>query len=139
MIGTDLDSDIAVVQVDAPRDAFPLTMGSGEALRVGQTVVAIGNPFGLAGTMTVGIVSAKGRTLDSMREAPSGGFFTAGAAIQTDAAINPGNSGGPLLDLSGEVVGINRAIVAINTLANRPTAVSDSRSTSISLNAWCRS
>ena len=117
VIGTDLDSDIAVVKVDAPQGTLiPLTMGSGETLRVGQTVVAIGNPFGLAGTMTVGIVSAKGRTLDSMREAPSGGFFTAGAAIQTDAAINPGNSGGPLLNLIGEVVGINRAIVANNTL-----------------------
>ena len=117
VIGTDLDSDIAVVKVEAPGGTlFPLTMGSGEALRVGQTVVAIGNPFGLAGTMTVGIVSAKGRTLDSMREAPSGGFFTAGAAIQTDAAINPGNSGGPLLNLSGEVVGINRAIVSNNSL-----------------------
>jgi len=116
VIGTDLDSDIAVIKVDAPEGTLvPLTMGSGEALRVGQTVVAIGNPFGLAGTMTVGIVSAKGRTLDSMREAPSGGVFTAGAAIQTDAAINPGNSGGPLLNLNGEVVGINRAIVANNT------------------------
>jgi len=117
VIGTDLDSDIAVVKVEAPEGTlFPLTMGSGEALRVGQTVVAIGNPFGLAGTMTVGIVSAKGRTLDSLREAPSGGFFTAGAAIQTDAAINPGNSGGPLLNLNGDVVGINRAIVANNAL-----------------------
>jgi S1-C subfamily serine protease len=116
VIGTDLDSDIAVIKVDAPEGTLvPLTMGSGEALRVGQTVVAIGNPFGLAGTMTVGIVSAKGRTLDSMREAPSGGVFTAGAAIQTDAAINPGNSGGPLLNLNGEVVGINRAIVSNNT------------------------
>ena len=117
VIGTDLDSDIAVIKVDAPEGTlFPLTMGDGETLRVGQTVVAIGNPFGLAGTMTVGIVSAKGRTLNSLREAPSGGFFTAGAAIQTDAAINPGNSGGPLLNLNGDVVGINRAIVANNAL-----------------------
>jgi S1-C subfamily serine protease len=116
VIGTDLDSDIAVVKVDAPADAlFPLTLGSGEALKVGQTVIAIGNPFGLSGTMTVGIVSAKGRTLESLREAPTGGFFTAGAAIQTDAAINPGNSGGPLLNLKGEVVGINRAIISTSS------------------------
>ncbi|TLN03118.1 PDZ domain-containing protein, partial [bacterium] len=77
---------------------------------VGQTVVAIGNPFGLSGTMTIGIVSAKGRTLESMREAEGSSFFSAGDIIQTDAAINPGNSGGPLLNLAGEVIGINRAI-----------------------------
>ena len=65
VVGTDLDSDIAVVKVDAPAGrSDPLPLGSGEALKVGQTVVAIGNPFGLAGTMTVGIVSAKGRTLE---------------------------------------------------------------------------
>lgn len=117
VVGTDLDSDIAVVKVDVPADQlFPLVMGSGEALQVGQTVVAIGNPFGLSGTMTVGIVSAKGRTLESLREAPQGGFFSAGNVIQTDAAINPGNSGGPLLNLSGEVVGINRAIIANNPM-----------------------
>ena len=116
VVGIDNDSDIAVVKVDASADALtPIPLGSGEALKVGQTVVAIGNPFGLAGTMTVGIVSAKGRTLESLREAPQGGFFSAGAVIQTDAAINPGNSGGPLLNLDGEVVGINRAIIANNT------------------------
>lgn len=111
LVGTDLDSDIAVIQVEVdPQFLIPLTLGSGEALRIGQTVIAIGNPFGLSGTMTTGIVSAKGRTLDSMRAAPDGGVFSAGAVIQTDAAINPGNSGGPLLNLNGEVVGINRAI-----------------------------
>jgi S1-C subfamily serine protease len=72
--------------------------------------VAIGNPYGLTGTMTVGIVSAKGRTLESLRETADGRFFSAGDLIQTDASINPGNSGGPLLNLSGEVIGINRAI-----------------------------
>jgi 2-alkenal reductase len=97
--------------VEVPADQlFPLPMGSAAALKVGQAVVAIGNPFGLSGTMTVGIVSAKDRTLDSLREAPNGGFFSSGAVIQTDAAINPGNSGGPLLNLNGEVVGVNRAI-----------------------------
>jgi 2-alkenal reductase len=111
LIGTDADSDIAVIKVEVPADQlFPLPMGSAAALKVGQTVVAIGNPFGLSGTMTVGVVSAKDRTLDSLREAPNGGFFSSGAIIQTDAAINPGNSGGPLLNLNGEVVGVNRAI-----------------------------
>jgi S1-C subfamily serine protease len=111
VVGTDIDSDLAVVKVTAPADQLdPLPLGSGEALKVGETVVAIGNPFGLSGSMTVGIVSAKDRTLDSMRESPTGGFFSAGAVIQTDAAINPGNSGGPLLNLQGEVVGVNRAI-----------------------------
>jgi S1-C subfamily serine protease len=111
VVGTDIDSDLAVVQVNAPESELdPLPLGSGDALKVGQSVVAIGNPFGLSGTMTIGIVSAKGRTLDSLRESPTGGFFSSGGLIQTDAAINPGNSGGPLLNLNGEVVGVNRAI-----------------------------
>ncbi|HEY60364.1 MAG TPA: trypsin-like serine protease [Anaerolineae bacterium] len=111
VIGTDLDSDIVVVKVDAPEEELhPLPLGSSSNLKVGQTVIAIGNPFGFSGTMTTGIVSARGRTMESMRMAPGGGFFTAADLIQTDAAINPGNSGGPLLNLKGEVVGINRAI-----------------------------
>jgi len=111
VIGTDLDSDIAVVSVLVPQaELFPLTLGTSSNVKVGQTVVAIGNPYGLSGTMTVGIVSARGRLLDSMREAPSGFYFSAADLIQTDAAINPGNSGGPLLNLTGEVIGINRAI-----------------------------
>lgn len=111
VIGTDLDSDLAVIKVDAPSDELhPLPLGDSDQLHVGQSVVAIGNPFGLSGTMTTGIVSALGRTLDSLNNAPSGGFFTAGDIIQTDAAINPGNSGGPLFNLNGEVIGINRAI-----------------------------
>lgn len=111
VIGFDLDSDIAVIKVDASPDILvPLPLGDSEATQVGQTVVAIGNPFGLGGTMTVGIVSAKGRTLSSLRTSPDGGYFSAGDIIQTDASINPGNSGGPLLNLKGEVIGINRAI-----------------------------
>lgn len=111
VVGMDLDSDLAVVLVNAPEsELYPLPLGDSDMLKVGQTVIAIGNPFGLNGTMTSGIVSALGRSLDSEREAPSGGFFTAGAIIQTDAAINPGNSGGPLFNLKGEVVGVNRAI-----------------------------
>lgn len=111
VIGTDLDSDIAVISVTAPQaELYPLHLGTSSNVKVGQTVVAIGNPYGLSGTMTVGIVSARGRLLDSMREAPSGFYFSAADLIQTDAAINPGNSGGPLLNLAGEVIGINRAI-----------------------------
>ncbi len=111
VIGTDLDSDLAVIEVDVPADQLrPLALGDSDQVKVGQTVVAIGNPFGLSGTMTVGIVSAKGRTLDSMRDSGNGRPFSAGDIIQTDAAINPGNSGGPLINLRGEVVAVNRAI-----------------------------
>ena len=115
VVGTDLDSDLAVVKVNAPAsELHPLPMGDSNSLKVGQTVIAIGNPFGLSGTMTTGIISALGRTLDSQRDAPAGGFFTAGDIIQTDAAINPGNSGGPLFNLNGEVIGVNRAIRTTN-------------------------
>ncbi|MBL8091370.1 MAG: trypsin-like peptidase domain-containing protein [Anaerolineales bacterium] len=115
VIGTDLDSDIAVVKVDVPSsELFPLPLGDSNLLKVGQTVVAIGNPFGLESTMTVGIISALGRTLDSMRVSPDGAAFSAGDIIQTDAAINPGNSGGPLFNINGEVIGINRAIRTTN-------------------------
>jgi S1-C subfamily serine protease len=111
VIGIDQDSDLAVVKVDGPVDEFkPVPLGNSDLVKVGQTVVAIGNPFGLTGTMTTGIISAKGRTLDSMHSTPEGGVYTAGDNIQTDAAINPGNSGGPLLNLNGEVIGVNRAI-----------------------------
>jgi len=111
LIGSDLDSDIAVVKVIlSDTSLVPLALGSSSEVKVGQSVVAIGNPYGLSGTMTVGIVSARGRLLESLRAAPSGGFFTAPDLIQTDAAINPGNSGGPLLNMNGEVIGINRAI-----------------------------
>ncbi|HNA89313.1 MAG TPA: trypsin-like peptidase domain-containing protein [Anaerolineales bacterium] len=115
VIGTDLDSDLAVIEVDAPAEELhSLPLGDSAALNVGQTVVAIGNPFGLESTMTVGIISALGRTLDSAHTSPDGNFFTAGDIIQTDAAINPGNSGGPLFNLNGEVIGINRAIRTTN-------------------------
>jgi len=111
LVGTDLDSDIAVIKIDPVLESItPLPLGSSDAVKVGEYVAAIGNPYGLSGTMTVGIVSARGRLLDSLRAAPSGGFFTAPDLIQTDAAINPGNSGGPLLNLDAEVIGINRAI-----------------------------
>ncbi|MEN4043167.1 MAG: trypsin-like peptidase domain-containing protein [Anaerolineaceae bacterium] len=111
VIGADLDSDLAVIKVEAPVEVLaPLPLGDSDLLRVGQSVIAIGNPFGLSGTMTTGIISAKGRTLDSFRQSSDGLFFSAGDLLQTDAAINPGNSGGPLLNLNGEVIGVNRAI-----------------------------
>jgi 2-alkenal reductase len=112
IVGSDSNADLAVLQVDiSAEELAPLTLGDSSTVKVGQTVVAIGNPFGLAGTMTVGIVSGLGRTLDSDRAAPGGGLFSSGDIIQTDAAINPGNSGGPLLDLQGSVIGVNRAIL----------------------------
>ncbi len=112
VIGTDLDSDIAVIKVDAAAaDLHPLTLGDSDKLQVGQVVVAIGNPFRLNSTMTMGIISAKGRVLDSIRTGSDQvTAYAAGDTIQTDTLINPGNSGGPLLDLNGQVVGINRAI-----------------------------
>lgn len=111
VIGTDTDSDLAVIHVDAPSsELHPLQIGDSSQLQVGQYVIAIGNPFGLNGSMSTGIVSSLGRSLDSMNPSENGQFFSAGDLIQTDAAINPGNSGGPLLNLSGEVVGVNRAI-----------------------------
>jgi S1-C subfamily serine protease len=111
VLGTDLDSDLAVLKVDVPADKLvPLPLGDSDQVQVGEMVIAIGNPFGLSGTMTSGIVSAIDRTLDSERAAPGGQPFTSGDIIQTDAAINPGNSGGPLVNLRGEVIGVNRAI-----------------------------
>ncbi|MBN1264875.1 MAG: trypsin-like peptidase domain-containing protein [Anaerolineales bacterium] len=111
LIGVDLDSDLAVLKVDVPADELnPLSLGDSSLVQVGQAVIAIGNPFGLDGSMTTGIISAIGRTLDSQRASPGGQPFTAGDLIQTDAAINPGNSGGPLLNTSGEVIGVSRAI-----------------------------
>ncbi len=111
LVGVDADSDLAVLKVDAPSsEIHPLTLGDSKKLKVGQSVIAIGNPFGLNGSMTLGIVSALGRTQDSNRQIGNGGTFSVADMIQTDAAINPGNSGGPLFNLFGEVVGINRSI-----------------------------
>jgi S1-C subfamily serine protease len=124
IVGTDPDSDLALLKVDIPHEELhPLPLGDSSSVQVGEFVVAIGNPFGLSGTMTVGIISAIGRTLESERQAPTGGLFTAGAIIQTDAAINPGNSGGPLLNLRGQVIGVNRAIrTETFTAAGDPTS-----------------
>lgn len=115
LVGIDTDSDLAIIKVDAPAEELhPLPLGDSSEIKVGQTVVAIGSPFRFNGTMTTGIVSSLGRTLESLRQAPGGSNFSAGDIIQTDAAINPGNSGGPLLNLDGEVIGVNRAIRTFN-------------------------
>jgi S1-C subfamily serine protease len=111
LIATDPNSDLAVLKVDIPQEGlFPLPLGDSDQVRVGDFVIAVGNPFNYEGTMTLGIVSSKGRTLESVNPAPGGSYFSAGDLIQTDAAINPGNSGGPLINLDGEVIGVNRAI-----------------------------
>ena len=110
IIGIDKFTDIAVIKVnEKPRLLHPLQIGDSSQLRVGEPVAAIGNPFGLSGSMTSGIVSQMGRLLPSQ---DSG--FSIPDVIQTDAAINPGNSGGPLLNMKGQVVGINTAIQSIS-------------------------
>ncbi|MHC1564586.1 MAG: S1C family serine protease [Candidatus Hecatellaceae archaeon] len=107
VVGTDPYSDLAVLKIKKlPEDVKPLKLGVSSELKIGDTVVAIGNPYGLSGTMTLGIVSQLGRLL----KAPGGYLIV--DVIQTDAAVNPGNSGGPLLNLKGEVVGVNTAIVS---------------------------
>ena len=111
LVGTDPDSDLAVIKVDVPADQLTtVSIGDSESLKVGQFVIAIGNPFGLDGSMTSGIVSGLGRTLPAEARTVSGTQFRIPDIIQTDAAINPGNSGGPLLNLDGEVIGVNTAI-----------------------------
>ena len=108
VIGTDPDLDIAVVKV-SPSNTYlqPITIGDSSKLKVGEKIAAIGNPFGLSGSMTSGIVSQIGRLL------PQESGYSIPDVIQTDAAINPGNSGGPLINMKGEVVGINTAIQSI--------------------------
>ena len=111
VIGTDIFSDIAVIEIvenlteqSSPPPLRPLIIGNSSELEVGEQVIAIGNPFGLAGTMTTGIISNAERLL------PIGGLgFSIPNAIQTDALINPGNSGGPLLNMNGQVIGMNTA------------------------------
>ena len=111
LVGVDPDSDLAVIQVDPSEvNLTTVPLGDSDELRVGQYVVAIGNPFGLSGSMTSGIVSGLGRTLAADSFASNGRSFSIPDIIQTDTAINPGNSGGPLLNLDGEVVGVNTAI-----------------------------
>ena len=104
-IGSDPDKDLAVLKIDAEAaDLNPIILGDSSLLEVGRKVIAIGNPFGLDTTMTVGVVSALGREIDSVSRRKIRDV------IQTDAAINPGNSGGPLLNSLGQLVGVNTAI-----------------------------
>ncbi len=102
LIGTDPKSDVALIKIDVDHDLPTVELGDSDALEVGEWVIAIGNPFGLDQTVTVGVVSAKGRSRVGINEYEN--------FIQTDAAINPGNSGGPLLNIHGQVVGINSAL-----------------------------
>ena len=107
VVGTDADSDLAVLKVEgvAAEELHPVMLGESATLRVGQMAIAIGNPFGLEGTMTAGIISALGRVVGS-----SSSRYAMADLIQTDAPINPGNSGGPLLDSAGRVIGVNTMI-----------------------------
>jgi S1-C subfamily serine protease len=106
IVGTDSSNDLAVLRIEAEDLPDPIPLGDSDQLRVGQFVVAIGNPFGLDRTLTVGVISALSRVIES----PDSRFI--GEAIQTDAAINPGNSGGPLLDLEGRIIGVNAQIIS---------------------------
>jgi S1-C subfamily serine protease len=110
VVGTDIYSDLAAVQIidNATQRLKPLVIGNSSKLEVGDPVIAIGNPFGLSDTMTIGIVSQGGRLLPSS----AGLGFSIPGAIQTDAQINPGNSGGPLLNIQGQVIGINTAAIS---------------------------
>ena len=110
--GLDAASDLAVLKVDQPEEIFyPLPLGDSDQVKVGQVVMAVGNPFGLEGSLTVGVVSGGGRSLRSMGLKAYSSDYSVGDVIQTDAAINPGNSGGPLLALNGQVIGMNDAVV----------------------------
>ena len=113
LIGADIDSDLAVLKVDElPTGVTALPLADLNTVQVGEFVVAIGNPFGEQGSMSLGIVSALGRSLPSQRDLGSGSSYSLPEVIQTDAPINPGNSGGPLLNLNGEVIGVNSAIAS---------------------------
>jgi putative serine protease PepD len=112
VVGSDTGADVAVIRVRVPSSVLhPLPLGNSDDVSVGDSVVAIGSPFGLPNTVTAGIVSAIGRTITAPNE------FTIANAIQTDAAINPGNSGGPLINAAGQVVGLNDQIETNNQTA----------------------
>jgi S1-C subfamily serine protease len=105
VVGVAADKDLAVLRIDAPANRLrPIPLGTSKELQVGQSVFAIGNPFGLDQSLTTGVISALGREIDSVTRRPIQGV------IQTDAAINPGNSGGPLLDNAGRLIGVKTQI-----------------------------
>ncbi len=108
VIGFDADTDIAVIKIDAPQPLPTVKLGNSDGAQVGDSVLAIGEPFGLSQTVSAGIVSAKNRSIDDPDPNKAPNQFQ--RFIQTDAAINPGNSGGPLVDMAGEVIGMNTAI-----------------------------
>jgi putative serine protease PepD len=122
VVGADPTSDIAVIRVQGVSGLTPISLGSSSDLKVGQPVVAIGSPLGLSGTVTTGIISAMNRPVSTTGE--SGNQNTVLDAIQTDAAINPGNSGGALVNMSGQLVGVNSAIATLG--ADSPDAQSGS-------------
>src|ERR1700689_2865974 len=117
VVGLDRRNDLAILRIHADRKLPFVRLGNSDTLVVGQKVLAIGNPFGLEGTLTTGIVSSLGRSLQNEDGAPLEGL------IQTDAAINPGNSGGPLLDSSGSVIGINTAIYGSQTASGEAGSI----------------
>ena len=117
VLGIDRRSDLAILKIDAGRKLPVVHLGDSDSVVVGQKVLAIGNPFGLEGTLTTGIVSSLGRSLDDEDGNPLEGL------IQTDAAINPGNSGGPLLDSQGNVIGINTAIYGSQTASGEAGSI----------------
>jgi S1-C subfamily serine protease len=113
LVGADADSDLAVLRVDKlPAGVKPLALAGAGDIQVGQLAIAIGNPFGEQGSMSLGIVSGLNRSLRSQRGSGMGSSYSLPQVIQTDAPINPGNSGGPLLNLKGEVIGVNAAIAS---------------------------
>jgi putative serine protease PepD len=127
IVGRDPTSDLAVIRVENVDNLVAVPLGSSEDLRVGETVIAVGSPLGLNGTVTTGIVSAKNRPVLAGESATDESVLN---AIQTDAAINPGNSGGALVDLDGKLVGINSAIATLgSTPSTRPSGSLSSSST----------
>lgn len=113
IVGTDADSDLAVLRVDAPAERLqPVVLADSSEVHVGELAIAIGNPFGQEGSLTVGIISALGRLLPVQAQAMGGATYNIPDVIQTDAAINPGNSGGVLLDDQGRVIGVTTAIIS---------------------------
>jgi putative serine protease PepD len=121
IVGKDEKMDLALIQIrdkngQVPSDVRPVTLGDSDQVRIAETAVAVGNPFGLQNTVTRGIISAKNRAVTSGTGTSESSFIN---ALQTDAAINPGNSGGPLVDATGAVVGVNSAIATLSSSYGR--------------------